>query len=71
MQAALARRGNRPASWINISSKDDWISGDLNFYGRVDNEVDAEACIPVLAHVQYWRNNLVFDRTFEKIAEFV
>jgi hypothetical protein len=71
IQAALARRDNRPASWVNISSKDDWISGELNFYGRVDNEVDAEACIPILAHVQYWRNNLVFDRTFEKVSEFV
>jgi len=73
IQAALARPEDRPASWTNIYSKDDWISGELNFYGKLnlDNYPDPEACIPVIAHVQYWRNELVFDKVVEKIGAFV
>ncbi len=70
VQAALARGDNRPASWTNIFSKYDWISGELNFYGKLDNHPDSEACIPVVAHVQYWRNDLVFDTIVEKIQAF-
>ena len=76
IQAALVSSDNRPASWTNVFSKDDWISGKLNFYGQaqlrngesdLQNREDTEACIPIVAHVQYWRNNLVFDTVVEKI----
>ena len=33
----------------------------------MQNREDTEACIPIVAHVQYWRNNLVFDTVVEKI----
>ena len=52
----------------NIWSKDDWISGKLDFYGPIENLEDEEACIPLIAHTQYWRNRLLFDKVFEKIA---
>lgn len=57
-----------PASWTNIFSKDDWISGELNFYGPLENCLDAEACIPVVTARPGGRNDLVFDKTFERIS---
>jgi len=71
VQAMLVRHQNRPASWTNIYSKDDWISGELNFYGDLSNHPDTESCIPVVAHVQYWRNNLVFDIAVRKVQSLV
>lgn len=63
----------RPARWLNISSSNDWISGDLNYFDtasptatpeefrhkRVANRVDPEATTPLQAHNEYWENQLL------------
>jgi len=66
----------RTIPWVNIWSPADIISGDLDFYddlsksgGRqVDNVVDARATTPLLAHVEYWKNDLLFERLYEGIV---
>jgi hypothetical protein len=65
--------------WINIFSRQDVLSGALDFYdvqngevepapgplpplpGPVDNLEDRHAWIPLLAHVQYWSNDLLLN----------
>ncbi|MBU0692631.1 hypothetical protein KKC97_13120 [bacterium] len=54
----------RPEHWINIYSPFDVISGPLEYYDlphptpsdskAVENVRDPDACIPFLAHIQYW-----------------
>jgi hypothetical protein len=58
--------------WVNVFSPKDIISGRLLFYDdvenpasagrRVENVEDQNAATPVYAHVQYWQNDLVFER---------
>ncbi|HXO19340.1 MAG TPA: hypothetical protein VOA87_05360 [Thermoanaerobaculia bacterium] len=60
----------REFRWVNVFSRKDIISGNLQFYddaknplskGRlVDNREDPDAATPLYAHVQYWENDLVF-----------
>ncbi len=61
----------RPDSftWMNIWSPMDIISGSLDYYDdpavkpgdprHVQNRVDPEAWVPLMAHVQYWENALL------------
>jgi len=57
----------RPSSWINVWSRNDWISGPLDYYddpGRLDprrvvNREDREASIPLVAHTQYWTHEVL------------
>jgi hypothetical protein len=61
----------RPQSfdWINIWSKMDIRSGELNYYDDpslpanlapcVQNKPDPEARTPLIAHVEYWNNQLL------------
>ena len=66
----------RTIPWVNIWSPADIISGDLDFYddlgkskGReVDNVVDTRATTPLLAHVEYWKNDLLFERLYHGIV---
>lgn len=54
----------RPASWVNLYTWHDWISGHLDYFDDksnvnhkskwIRNIVDPYACIHVMAHVQYW-----------------
>ena len=66
----------RSIPWINIWSPADIVSGDLDFYddlsksrGReVQNMVDTRATTPLLAHIEYWQNRLLYQRIYEGVA---
>jgi hypothetical protein len=55
--------------WLNIYSPQDWISGSLEFYDNpgwpvgdpraVRNLPDLDAVTPLLAHTEYWTNELL------------
>jgi hypothetical protein len=58
--------------WINIWSKMDIVSGELNYYDAhddptkisnkwpcVQNMVDLQADVPLYAHLQYWNNDIL------------
>jgi hypothetical protein len=58
----------RPRCWVNVFSRNDWISGELRFYDddrgaggdrRVENIEDFDATQPLFAHNQYWENPLL------------
>jgi hypothetical protein len=62
----------RSIPWVNIWSRADIISGDLDFYddlaksnGReVRNLIDTRATTPLLAHVEYWQNRLLYEQIY-------
>jgi len=66
----------RGIPWVNIWSPADIISGDLDFYddpaksnGReVRNLVDSRATTPLLAHVEYWDNRLLFEQIYAGVT---
>jgi len=70
----------RPATfdWINIWSKMDIISGELNYYDDpalppnaapcVQNMVDSNARIPLYAHLQYWKNPLLRQQLYRLVS---
>src|SRR5215472_15757461 len=70
----------RPPSfdWINIWSRMDIISGELNFYDDparpfnvapcVQNKTDPEARFPLLAHVEYWNNKLLRQELYRFVS---
>lgn len=52
--------------WINIYSRNDIISGNLDYFDDgvqscVDNKQDPEASTPLAAHTEYWRNSLLWN----------
>lgn len=56
---------DRPA-WINLHSRNDWISGAIDYYdetpdspGHVVNREDPAAATPLAAHVEYWRGRML------------
>jgi hypothetical protein len=60
--------GARRPRWINIFSPQDPISGALDFFDhpsdaalKVENRVDRQADLPLLAHTQYWTNRTLAD----------
>ena len=69
---------SRPARWINIHSRHDWISGALHYYDDpdqtgertrwVENLEDPEASTPLAAHVEYWENQLLADRLYQAVT---
>jgi hypothetical protein len=70
----------RKLRWINVYSPNDIISGDLKFYDlpgsqdppippvAVQNVVDPDAAIPLIAHVSYWSNKTVWRELLSEIA---
>jgi len=70
----------RPISfdWVNIWSRMDIISGELNYYDDpslppnvapcVQNKPDPEARTPLLAHVQYWNNQLLRQQLYRFLS---
>ncbi len=59
----------RPFPWINIFAPADIISGSLDYYDdepdrpqHVKNIADPRATVPLLAHMEYWINPLMFDQ---------
>lgn len=67
--------------WINVYSHNDIISGRLDFYdpplrsktrqliSPVKNIEDQEATTLLAAHVEYWDNQLVFQKLHQKLTE--
>lgn len=74
-------RNPQKFDWINIYSHNDIISGRLDFYdppthsktrqlvNPVRNILDQEATTLLAAHVEYWENQLVFQKLHEKLTE--
>ena len=67
----------RNIKWINIHAPRDIVCAHLDFYdddknphatGRtVDNVPDPDALIPLIAHVEYWQNETLFDKLYANI----
>lgn len=69
--------------WRNVYSRNDIISGSLDFYQipddrlppgvqqvrKVKNEKDEDALVPLVAHVEYWKNLTVWKRLLESILD--
>ncbi len=67
--------------WINVYSHNDIISGRLDFYdppthsktrqliSPIKNIEDQEATTLLAAHVEYWDNQLVFQKLHQKLTE--
>ncbi|MCU1335045.1 MAG: hypothetical protein JWO19_626 [Bryobacterales bacterium] len=67
----------RPPSftWVNIWSKWDIISGELNYYDvsethprHVQNMEDLKASVPLKAHIQYWKNPMLRKLLYEFVG---
>jgi hypothetical protein len=64
--------------WVNIWSPMDIISGALDYYDdpavppssplHVANEIDRQAWIPLIAHVQYWNNEILRKQIYRYVA---
>lgn len=64
--------------WVNVYSLNDIISGHLRFYDKinpsapvppgVENVKDPDALVPLVAHVDYWKNRTLWDRLFREIT---
>ena len=59
VQPLLVYTPSSAFDWINIHSGNDIISGKLDFYPPARNQVDPQADIPILAHVQFWDNEVL------------
>ena len=75
MQPLIQDYKYRPERWINVFSPWDIISGSLDFYDppgatdpkRVTNEQDPEATTLLIAHTEYWSDDLVMRRIYEAL----
>lgn len=64
--------------WVNIWSKRDIISGELNYYddpdGRamdrrpIENMIDPEAWVPLFAHTQYWKDKMLAEQLYRCVS---
>ena len=76
VQPMLLGHGERPVrsfQWVNIWAPDDIISGHLDYFHgndepKVVNLRDEHASIPLVAHTEYWSNELVWTKLKEMIA---
>lgn len=65
--------------WINVYNRNDVICGFLKFYDvippaanppgthRVDNVHDPDAVVPLIAHVEYWKNDILWDKLLQHV----
>jgi hypothetical protein len=66
----------RTFPWVNVYSGNDIVSGSLQFYDlpdtsykfNVENIPDPDAVVPLAAHVDYWKNDLVWQQLYARIA---
>jgi hypothetical protein len=66
----------RKFPWANVWSRADIISGDLDFYDdlkksngqQVVNIIDERATTPLLAHIEYWQNPLLFELVYAGVT---
>lgn len=76
-----ARYRPAPFEWVNIWSKADIISGELNYYDDPDdprhppnkppcvvNMRDPKSWIPFYAHVQYWNNPSLREQLYDSVS---
>ena len=76
VQPMIGNDSLKRPKWINIFSRHDPISGRLDYYDdrstpndrEVLNLEDSEAAIPLIAHTQYWGNDLLTKALFEGCA---
>jgi hypothetical protein len=75
VQPLIQDYGYRPYPWVNVFSGNDIVCGSLDFYDkplgrnetapanekRVNNVKDPDALIPLVAHVEYWTNTILWD----------
>lgn len=78
-QPLISDYRHRPP-WLNIYSKNDPISGALNYYDPIDNQdvpdpkcrvenlPDPQAWVPLIAHTQYWTNDLFVTKLREALS---
>jgi hypothetical protein len=74
-QPLLLDYAYRPAKWVNVYSLWDIISSRLKLYDlpdatdpkRVDNVLDTDASTLLLAHTEYWKTGVVFDRMYDAV----
>ncbi|MDX2029549.1 MAG: hypothetical protein SF339_02700 [Blastocatellia bacterium] len=76
VQPLIQSYAYRPARWINIWSRLDWISGPLEYYDSptqpdpdkaVENLEDLDASFPMAAHTQYWRHRIFGETLYRQI----
>jgi hypothetical protein len=68
LQPMLCDYALRPRKWINVYSPWDIVSGFLDYYDppgstdsrKIDNRIDPQATTLLKAHLEYWRNPLLF-----------
>jgi hypothetical protein len=71
----------RKFPWVNVYSRSDIICGRLKFYDvnpsnsavpptdfPVTNIPDPVAVVPLIAHVEYWKNRTLWDQLFARIT---
>jgi hypothetical protein len=71
----------RKFPWVNVYSRSDIICGRLKFYDvnpsnsavpptvfPVTNIPDPDAVVPLIAHVEYWKNRTLWDQLFARIT---
>jgi len=75
-QPMIRAYGFRPAKWINIWSWFDIVSAPLHYYDvpgnaggaqRIMNITDAEAFVPLVAHTEYWNDDLLGDTMYREL----
>ncbi len=62
--------------WVNVYSRNDIICGALRFFDApgvlpplaVQNVVDRDCAVPLIAHVDYWKNDLVWQALLYNVA---
>ncbi|MGH9501922.1 MAG: hypothetical protein ACRD20_03635 [Terriglobales bacterium] len=67
---------NRSFPWVNVYSRNDIICGALDFYDlpgtpippAVENVRDEDALIPLVAHVEYWKNLTLWNRLLAEVT---
>jgi len=75
VQPLIQSYANRTFDWINVYSRNDIISGSLEFFDddssnpqRVKNVIDPESSIPLVAHTEYWKNRLIWRYLYNSIC---
>jgi hypothetical protein len=75
VQPLIQSYEHRPASWINIYSPWDILSGNLDLYDlpkatdprKVKNLEDPDATTLLMAHTEYWNNSLLVQTLYDAI----
>jgi hypothetical protein len=75
-QPMIRAYGFRPEKWINIWSWFDIVSAPLHYYDvpgaagggkRIKNITDGEAFVPLVAHTEYWNDDLLGDTMYREL----